>query len=73
MFEEFHIFYFLAGRGRNKFDLPLGNCFKGGCAVTLLLLTPSPPTKSWPVVIANYDSVSAEVGSVRSFFKSNLV
>lgn len=72
MFKGFHILYFLVGRGRNKFGLPLGSCFKGRGAVPLLLLIPSPPIKSWAMVTANRDSISAEAGSMSSFLTSNL-
>lgn len=62
MFKEFPILYFLAGKGRNKFGLPLENCFKGEGAVSLLLLA----------IIANHDSVSAELSFMSSFLTSNL-
>lgn len=54
IFEEFHILFVLVGRLRNKFGLPLSNCFKGRHAVSLLLRIPSPPIKSWAMVIAKH-------------------
>lgn len=73
MLEEFHILYILVGRRRNKFGMALEEIVsKGGGALSILLLTPSPPTKSWAMVLANHDSRSAEAHPMSSFFTSNL-